>query len=153
MNYSEYDFKHATLILHDLLKMKNEIEAILQGVDTRLGRNIRPTPSRVLTDAFVEQGWQTEYLVSERSGNLRFDLYKNSVAIEIQLTDPADCYNDYLKFLLAYNLERIEVGVEIVYDESVKGNNLPKLQRATNDLNIFRRVISCPIWVIGLKED
>jgi len=153
MNWTEFDFKHATLILHDLLKMKNEIEAILQSVDTRLGRNIRPTPSRVLTDAFIKQGWQTEYQVSERSGNLRFDLYKNAVAIEIQLTDPADCYNDYLKFLLAYNLERIEVGVEIVYDESVQGNNLPKIQRATNDSNIFRRVISCPIWVIGLKED
>ncbi len=152
MNWSEFDFKHATLILHDL-EMKMEIEAILQSVDTRLGRNIRPTPSRVLTEAFLKQGWQTEYQVSERSGNLRFDLYKNGVAIEIQLTDPADCYNDYLKFLLAYNVERVEVGVEIVYDDSVKGGNLPKLTKVQNDLGIFRRLISCPIWVIGLRED
>jgi len=152
MNWTEYDFKHATLILNDM-EMKGEIERILRSVTTPLGRNILPTPSKVLTDAFVKQGWQTEYQVSDRSGNLRFDLYKNGVAIEIQLTDPADCYNDYLKFLLAYNQERIEVGVEIVYDESIKGNNLPKLQKATNDLNVFRRVLSCPIWVIGLRED
>jgi histone acetyltransferase (RNA polymerase elongator complex component) len=152
MNWTEYDFKHATLILDDM-NIKGEIERVLRSVTTPLGRHIRPTPSKVITDAFLQHGWEPEYQVSERSGNLRFDLYKNGVAIEIQLTDPADCYNDYLKFLLAYNLERIEIGVEIVYDESVKGNNLPKLQRAANDLNIFRRVISCPTWVIGLKED
>lgn len=71
---------------------------------------------------------------------------KGKVAIEIQLSDPADCYNDFLKFLLAYNLEAIEVGVEIVYDDSVRGHNLPRLSKVQRD-----RVIPCPIWAIGLK--
>lgn len=90
--------------------------------------------------------------MSERSELLRFDLFKNNIAVEIQLSDPADCYNDYLKFLLAYNVERIEVGIEIVYDDSIIGKNLPKLSKVKNDLNIFRRIQSCPIWVIGLKN-
>jgi hypothetical protein len=46
---------------------------------------------------------------------------KGAVAVEIQLSDPADCYNDFLKFLLAHNLGLITVGVEIVYDDSVGG--------------------------------
>ncbi len=152
MNWTEYDFEPATLIL-DMMGVKKEIEEILQSVHTRLGRNIRPTPSTVLTDAFLKREWQSEYQVSERSGNLRFDLYKSAVAIEIQLTDPADCYNDYLKFQLGHNAERVAVGVEIVYDDSVKGENLPKLTKVRNDLDIFRDIISCPIWVIGLRED
>lgn len=60
---------------------------------------------------------------------LPFDLFKNKVAIEIQLTEPADCYNDYLKFLLVYNVKRIKLGGEIVYSDSVMGTNLPKLER------------------------
>lgn len=125
MNYSDYEFKYAKLILHDL-EMRKEIEDILKTTNAKLGRNIRPAPSQVSRQAFINRGWQPEYQVTEKSPYLRFNFYKNRVALEIQLTDPSDCYNDYLKFLLGYNAERIEVGVEIVYDNSVIGRNLPK---------------------------
>jgi len=88
---------------------------------------------------------------------LKFDLYKpNLVAIEIQLTDASDIYNDFLKFQLAYNLELVEVGVEIVYDDMCRGpsfSNVPKISKVKKDLETFRRIISCPIWVIGLKPE
>lgn len=148
MNYSDYDFKYAKLLLHEM-EMLKEIETILRNVSTKLGRNIRPTPAKVLQEAFIKQGWNKEYSIPDTF--LRFDLYKNKVAIEIELTDPADCYNDYLKFLLGYNSGLIEVGIEIVYDDTVSGENLPKLSKVRNDLTIFRRIIPCPIWVIGLK--
>jgi hypothetical protein len=45
------------------------------------------------------------------------------------------------------------VAVEIVYDDSVKGNNLPRLSKVRRDLEVYRRIIPCPIWVIGLKPD
>jgi len=150
MNYSEYDFKHTKLILHEM-EMRKEIEDVLEHANFKLGRNVRPTPSVILRDLFIQKRWQKEYKVSERSEYLRFDLFKNGVAIEIQLTDPSDCYNDYLKFLLAYNTERIEVGIEIVYDDSIAGKNIPKLSKVKNDLDIFRRIQPCPIWVVGLK--
>jgi histone acetyltransferase (RNA polymerase elongator complex component) len=151
MNYSDYDFKFAKLILQEM-RMQSEIRDVLKTVNMSLGRNVKPTPSQILQRAFIEKGWSSEYKVSEKASHLRFDLYKNKVAIEIQLTDPSDCYNDYMKFLLAYNVEKIEVGVEIVYDRTVVGNNLPKLEKVKSDLQIYRRVLSCPIWVIGLKE-
>ena len=152
MNYTDYDFKFAKLILHEM-EIRKEIEDILKATNTKLGRNVKPAPSKVLQQAFINKGWKSEYQVTEKSHYLKFDLYKNKVAIEIQLTDPSDCYNDYLKFLLAYNVERIEVGVEIVYDSTVKSKNLPTLSKVKNDLSIYRRVIPCPIWVIGLKVE
>ncbi|MBC8526223.1 MAG: hypothetical protein ISS28_07280 [Candidatus Cloacimonetes bacterium] len=151
MNYTDWDFKFAKLILHEM-EIRKEIEDILKTINVKLGRKVRPSPSKVIQQTFAENGWQTEYQVTKKSSYLRFDLYKNKVAIEIQLADPSDCYNDYLKFLLAYNVERIEVGIEIVYDRTVEGKNLPKLEKVKNDLDIYRRVIPCPIWVIGLKE-
>ena len=150
MDYTDWDFKFAKLILHEM-EIRKEIEDILKAIDVRLGRKVRPSPSKTIQKIFAENGWQTEYPVIEKSSHLRFDLYKNKVAIEIQLTDPADCYNDYLKFLLAYNLERIEAGIEIVYDQTVEGKNLPKLGKVKTDLDIYRRIIPCPIWVVGLK--
>ena len=77
---------------------------------------------------------------------------KGAVAVEIQLSDPADCYNDFLKSLLAHNLGLIAVGVEIVYDDTIGGRNLPRLSKAQRDLEVYRSVLACPVWVVGLRE-
>jgi hypothetical protein len=71
---------------------------------------------------------------------------------EIHPSDPADCYNGFLKFLLAHNLGLIAVGVEIVYDDSVGGRNIPRLSKVQRDLEVYRSVLACPVWVVGLRE-
>ena len=132
----------------------DEIEEAIHSLQAQgipLGRGVRPTPAQVLEDLLVQRGWQRQQPVTPKHPHLRFDLKKEKVAVEIQLSDPADCYNDFLKFLLAYNLEAIEVAVEIVYDDCVRGSNLPHLSKVRRDLEVYRRIIPCPIWVIGLK--
>ncbi len=153
MRYTDYDFKFAKTILQQHFPhLMREIEAAVAELNTPLGRGVRPTPAKVLEDLLVSKGWQRQQPVTPNHPHLRFDLIKDKVAVEIQLSDPADCYNDFLKFLLAYNLEVIEVAVEIVYDDSVKGQNLPHLGKVRRDLEVYRRVIPCPIWVIGLRQ-
>lgn len=151
--YSEYDFKFAKTILmeHYPVCFQDLGEAISE-LRTPLGRNIKPTPAQLLEEILVTKGWARQQRVTPRSGNLKFDLMKDKVAVEIQLADPSDCYNDYLKFLLAYNLESVDVAVEIVYDNSVRGNNIPRLNKVVRDLDIYRRVLPSPLWVVGLKE-
>jgi hypothetical protein len=152
MPYSEYDFKFAKTILSQHFPTHlQEIQTTISQLNIGLGRGVRPTPAQVLTQLFEQQGWAREQPVTPNHSHLRFDLKKDRVAIEIQLTDPADCYNDFLKFLLAYNLEVIDVAVEIVYDDSVQGRNLPHISKVQRDLEVYRRVLPCPIWVIGLK--
>jgi hypothetical protein len=54
------------------------------------------------------------------------------------------------------NLGTVEVGVEIVYDDVMTGNlfhNVPKIGKVRADLSIYRRVLLCPMWVIGLRRD
>jgi len=152
MPHSEYDFKFAKTILErhypDRLR---EIEEAIAELKSPLGRNISPTPAKVLEQLLVSKGWESQRAVSSTLTRLKFDLLRDKVAVEIQLADPSDCYNDYLKFLLAYNLELIDVGVEVVYDDTIRGDNIPRISKVTRDLELYRRVIPCPIWVIGLK--
>ncbi|MCS7065857.1 MAG: hypothetical protein NZL85_06215 [Fimbriimonadales bacterium] len=152
MSYSEYDFKFAKTILnmHFPQHLQEIIDAIA-ALNTPLGRGVRPTPAQQLRQLLEQKGWQPEQPVTPNHSHLRFDLKKDKVAVEIQLSDPADCYNDFLKFLLAYNLEVIDVAVEIVYDDSIRGRNLPHLSKVQRDLEVYRRVLPCPVWVIGLK--
>lgn len=153
MTYSEYDFKFAKTILKEHHPVcYADFEEVLTELRSPLGRNISPTPARLLEEALSGKSWQSQATVTPRSGRLRFDLIKDKVAAEIQLADPSDCYNDYLKFLLAYNLELIDVAIEIVYDDSIRGSNIPRLSKVVRDLQLYRRIIPCPIWVIGLKQ-
>jgi hypothetical protein len=46
----------------------------------------------------------------------------------------------------------IAVGVEIVYDDMVQGKNIPRLSKVQRDLEVYRSVLVCPVWVVGLKE-
>jgi len=154
MRYSEYDFKFAkTILQRHFPEQFEDIQEAIAQLNTQLGRGVRPTPAEALTELLVQRGWEREQYATPYHTHLRFDLKKDKVAIEIQLSDPADCYNDFLKFLLSYNLEVIEVGVEIVYDDSVRGKNLPHLSKVQRDLEVYRRVLPCPVWLIGLKED
>jgi len=152
MLYSEYDFKFAKTILerHYPVCFREIGEAIAE-MDSPLGRNVTPTPAKVLEEIFRTKGWQCQQAVTSTATRLKFDLLKDKVAGEIQLADPSDCYNDYLKFLLAYNLELVDVAFEVVYDDSVRGDNIPHLSKVTKDLTLYRRVMPCPIWVIGLR--
>ena len=154
MKFSEYDFKHALAILQQTMPgIVDEVRTVLAQLQCPLGRGIRPTPAQRLEQDFIKLGWQPQHPVHPQKG-LRFDLYKPHVALEIQLTDASDIYNDFLKFCLAYNLELIEAGIEIVYDDSCQGknfNNVPKISKVRKVLETFRRIIPCPIWVIGLK--
>lgn len=154
MRYSEYEFKFAKTILQQHFpEQYNDIVQAIAAVNTSLGRGVRPTPAAVLTELLVQRGWVREQYVTPDHTHLRFDLKKDKVAIEIQLSDPADCYNDFLKFLLAYNQAVIEVGVEIVYGDAVQGRNIPRISKVQRDLEVYRSVLPCPVWVIGLCED
>ncbi|MCX7926348.1 MAG: hypothetical protein N2554_11155 [Fimbriimonadales bacterium] len=153
MRYTEYDFKFAKTILQQHFPEQFEdIQGAIAQLDTRLGRAVRPTPAKLLAKLLRQRGWQHEQHPTPECPQLRFDLQKERVAVEIQMSDRADCYNDFLKFLLAYNQGSIDVGVEIVYDDTVNGRNIPRISVVKRDLETYRQIFACPIWLIGLKE-
>ena len=152
MLYSEYDFKFAKTILERHYPERLlEVQLAVAQLNSPLGRNITPTPAKLLERSLVDKGWESQATVTSAASRLRFDLVQDKIAVEIQLADPSDCYNDSLKFLLAYNLELIDIGVEIVYDDSIRGNNIPRISKVRRDLELYRRVIACPVRVLGLK--
>ncbi|MBI4362448.1 MAG: hypothetical protein HY558_04660 [Euryarchaeota archaeon] len=151
MPYTEHSHRFAvTILAHHYPEAKKEIEAVVVDPHTPLGRGHQPTPSKVLQARFRSLGWRTEKTVGESS--LRFDALKGRVAIEIELTDPADVLNTLLKFQIANSGNQIDVGLLVVYDDSIRGTNIPKIGKAKSDLRLFSNLVFCPVWVIGLKE-
>lgn len=152
------DHCNAEAILNANVRLKQEIIEILQTVNV-LGGPDDPAPHRYLQDAFKQRGWKSEVLVSQRTLRRHyFDLYKDRVAIEIELSNREMLYRDYFRFVLAEHEGMIDVGVIITWDPRIEAHvveNTPAaradLQQARDDLSWIRNWLRIPIWVIGLS--
>jgi len=156
LKFSKYNFRFAEEILNSKIALKTEIENILNGLNIDpLGKGER-SPHKTIKGAFLDRSWSDEQLISQRS-KMKFDLYKERIGIEIETSHIIHTYKDFLKFLVAFNDGNIDVGVEVVYDNSfVKKYNLPParptIDKVKRDLEtLFRPIIPVPIYVIGLE--
>jgi hypothetical protein len=157
VQFDTFSYRHAEEILNAHLSIKREIENTLGKVqETRVSAKADSLTHRIV-EAFTDRGWQKEVLVAEKQPHeQRFDLLKDNVAIEIEFSRYEFLSRDYLRFLSAYNSDKIDVGVLITHSEAgldrVKGKAVaPSLTRVKADLEWLRGTITVPIWVIALK--
>jgi hypothetical protein len=166
MHWRTYEHRHAESILNANHRLKKEIERTLARLDLdRPPAYGRPDPRdasrphRRIQQAFVRHGWKSEVLVSPRTAKRHFfDLYKDRVAIEIELSNRELLYRDYIRFLLAETDGRLDVGVILLLDDDARylhpcglRNGLPRLEDVRDDLTSLHSVIGVPIWVVALS--
>lgn len=158
MELRTVDYCHAEIILNSNLRLKQEILEILQSVQYAWDADT-PPPHRVLQDAFIQRGWKSEVLVSNRTFRRHFfDLYKERVAIELDFSHREMFYRDYLRFLLAEREGMIDVGVIITRDQKLEAHIVEPvsvtradIQQVRDDLSWLRSWLRTPIWVIGIS--
>jgi len=151
MKFTEYEHRFAGAILNQYYSdIQKEVTEIVTALKIPLGRGYKPTPSERLRKEFSKRGWICEKQIGQTG--LRFDCFKKRVALEIETTDPADVVNDLLKFQIGNLKDEVDVGILIVYDESVKGANLPYVKHAKKLLDTYSPLIHVPIWIIGLRR-
>jgi len=163
MHYRGFEHRHAVSILNANYRIKREIERILDDIELSLPRRLEPPPPRhahlEIQKAFHRRGWKREALVSPRTATRHyFDLLKDRVAIEIEISCRERLYRDYFRFALAEKEDRIDVGVILVLDEEMREvhpvglrTGLPRLEDAADDLTSLREAIGVPIWVVALS--
>jgi hypothetical protein len=161
MHFRTFDFRNAEIILNASHRLRKEIEEVLTKLELAPpGRNgcAVPSPHLQIQRAFVRRGWEPEALVSPRTGKRHyFDLFKERVAIEIELTNRELLYRDYLRFQMAETEGRLDVGVIVLLDKqarwswpSGKSNLLPRVEDVADDLACLRGALSAPVWVVSL---
>jgi hypothetical protein len=163
MRIRTFEYRHAESILNANHRLKKEILRTLGDLALDLPRRASHAdaarPHQQIQRAFVRNGWESEVLVSPRTSKRHyFDLYKERVAIEIELSNRSLLYRDYIHFYLAEADGRLDVGVILVLDEEARyvhpcggRNGVPRLEDAADDLNLLRGAIHVPIWVVALS--
>lgn len=120
-------------------------------------RSPRISLSKHLRREFICEGWQPDFQFAQGRAHIQyFDFFKNRVAIDIEFSRYELIYRDFIQFLVAYNANRINVGVIIANTkaglERIKHKSAgPNFERVLEELDWLRPTLTVPIWLIGLK--
>jgi hypothetical protein len=157
MQFETFSYRHAEEILNSHLAIKREIACVLEEVKETIVAAGSEGLTTKICSAFVSRKWESEVRVADNQPHeQRFDLLKERVAVEIEFSRYEFLSRDYIRFLSAYNADKIDVGVLITHSASglsrVKHKAVaPSMVRVKADLAWLRGTITVPIWVIGLK--
>jgi hypothetical protein len=115
-----------------------------------------PTPD-LLRREFILEGWQQKFRLEQGKQHTQyFDFFKSRVAIEIEFSRYEFIYRDFIRFLAAYNANKIDLGDIITNTKAgmqrIKHKSSgPSFERVCEELDWLRPTLTVPLWVIGLK--
>lgn len=115
---NEYDYRNAKEILNEVApELLKELYSVLNRRNFKLdleakgkGRDL----SRQIQDEIVKmRGWEKE-VKSPTVSDLRYDLMKANIPVEIEIGHERLVYADFFKFLADYSKQKIPCGVIVV---------------------------------------
>ncbi len=153
----EFDYRNARGILRSQRELVlTEILSLLNDVNFHLRLGAAPGKMQDLSNQiqkhFVSHGWQKERDVFTLP-DLRYDLVKEDVPIEIEIGHARLVYADFLKFLVDYSQEKIPAGVMVVAENPKEfGHKWPNSrENTTRKIQAIRTVLLVPILVLGVQ--
>ncbi|GAA0843675.1 hypothetical protein GCM10008915_45310 [Bifidobacterium pullorum subsp. gallinarum] len=137
-------------------------EHILQPVIQSLSQirfefraNTATTLRKVILNTLAELGWSDQVKVDKES-NITITSMKDSIGLCLQLGNMARFYADLLKLEVLHKKNTADSAIYILPGKeaaSKLGSNIAQFDRFTEELNIFKHVITIPIVVISLEGD
>ena len=154
----EFDYRNAKGILSALRpNIKEEIYAILSDknnlLNLKLGENETERQlSSPIQAWFKAKGWTIEKPVFTMN-DLRYDLEKDTIPIEIELGHERLVYADFFKFMSDYSKDRIPLGIMIVAGTSQLFGHTwhNSVSKTKKKILAIKENFLVPIWVIGIK--
>ena len=152
-----FNYRHAVEILNSNLAVKDDISKILDSASAVPVQKGEEGLTAKLSETFRAHGWSGEVPVVEGKLHTQyFDFFKARVAIEIEFSRYEFVYRDFIRFLAAYNANKIDVGVIITNTraglERIKHKSSgPSYERVCEELDWLRPTLTVPLWIIGLK--
>jgi len=102
---------------------------------------------------FEQKGWIKKVKIDPRS-NLTIQYLDSNTAIMYYFSNKARCFLDFIKIQHLFNSKKIHRAVYVVFRNvaAVKvASNLATYEKICNDLEIFNKIFTCPILLIGIS--
>lgn len=152
MNYVTYNHNLGVLAIK-----KETIEPLLQGLDTiqfkierRCASDLRKTVERLIQ----LQGWSGKIKI-DKSRGITITSMKNNIGLCFQTGNVGRFYADILKLQTLYLNGKAEAGIFILptkHAALMMGDNLANFERCIQELDLYKKTITIPIYVIGIES-
>lgn len=152
-----HDYRHAYSILKsERENLLNEVFSILNDESSSLTletqRGTQRNLSRQIKRFFIRAGWQDEashFTVHD----LRYDLVKDNVPIEIEIGHERLVYADFFKFLIDYSNGQIPAGIIVATENPESfGHSWHNSRGSTaRKIKAIKRSLLVPILIIGIE--
>ena len=149
---NRFNYKGALEILEKQESIFQELEQIVNN-DLQFGRDKPAKIKKYVAEKFNKMGWGDKIKVA--NSKLTINFKKSGVGVCFQLGNVARTYADLLKLMELYSRNSIEVGaIYVAHSIEAKkmGTNYAQYQRLVGELELFRDIITIPIYVIGLSN-
>ena len=153
MNLEMYGHNHGDKVVPPTIVQS--IKDILKATSFRVRRGCSDELRSALLSRLQQQGWTDRITVSTES-KVTITGIKSDVGLCLQTSNVARIYADILKLQLLFETGKIESGVYVVPSLTAAkkmGSNLANFSRLSQELALFRYIITIPILVIGFMED
>ncbi|MFA4133862.1 MULTISPECIES: BglII/BstYI family type II restriction endonuclease [unclassified Brevibacillus] len=114
-----------------------------------------PELRKKVLECLIELGWSDQVKVDKES-NITITSMKNNVGLCLQLANMARFYADILKLEVLHQKDKAISAIYILPCKeaaSKLGSNIVQFDRFTEELKIFKHIITIPIAVIGLEGE
>ena len=154
MRFSKWSFRNADVILETKPERQTEIEGVLERLPEKHPvDNLHNLVCKGLSNA----GWSKSKEISRHLPKKQtFDSFDDRIGVEVEFSRYEIVYRDYFRFLLAYNLDKIDLGILVVFTEETKKkykdpNVAPSFEYCVSELESLKHLVGVPILVIGLE--
>ena len=133
-------------------KSEKIIIKILDKIDFDFAKNKSGELKNILNTECELQGWKKKFNIDPRI-NWTVQYYFDETAIVYYFSNKARSAIDLLKIQHLYNNNKIKRAIYIILkkNEAKKmGENLTNYETFLNELNVFNKIINCPLLIIGL---
>lgn len=154
---NEFDYRNAKSIIEKINpKVLEEIYSIVNNPENKLELDIGENKQRNLSKPIQEMFVKLEGWVQEQSlfmlPDLKYDLVKQNIPIEIELGHERLVYADFFKFLADFSNQKIPAAIMIVTNDPNKfghtwHNSIDKTKKKIEGIS---KVYLVPILVIGI---
>ena len=154
---NEFDYRNAKSIIEKINpRILEEIYSIINNPENKLeldvGEKKQRNLSKPIQEMFVKlEGWKQEQSVFTLL-DLKYDLLKQNIPVEIEVGHERLVYADFFKFLVDFSNQKIPMAIMVVTNDPKKfGHNWHNsIDKTKKKINSISNVYLVPILVIGI---
>lgn len=132
-----------------------EVIGAITDINVPLVRRGATRVRNLISENLHNKGWSGS-VVLHAENNISITSMKNNIGLCLQTGNMARFYADLLKLQYLYSHDKIESAIYILPTKSASrqmGDNMVNFERFTEEVSIFRVIITVPILTLGFEQE